>query len=534
MSPQDEIARLRALVAEHERNSRKSRWILRQLLGKITGFPRDVTARFRNSLRKKRERAAFAQAMSASTVPAGAGTEQTDCPGPVPTPRPPFFHVHPSHQDNFLATLTQDERAKSALAEMETFCGSAEMVAQIAAAAAIDPEVGSLNGYESGYLSPWHDGEWREFQRILQRLPQGPFDSVVLVPFGKLGGADLVGGLLASAVADRGRTLIIRTDRPDWDRPDWYPADVPTIDISADFATLTNRTRALYLLLQHIGARSIFNVNSRLAFDTFVEYGARLAFSSRLHAYYFCADRDHAGNEVGYPIWYFANILQHLSVAMIDTASLAHDLTERYCLPDSLSSRLRTIYTPTRIATRSTSLAKAQIASSPGRSGPRIFWGGRLDRQKRFDLVIALARLMPDVQFDCWGKAVLDAPPDLAHLPANLTLHPPFADYADLPLTEADGWLYTSDWDGLPTILIDLGAMGMPIVASSVGGVPELIDEATGWPVDPAEGLKGYERAVRQMLQNADDRQARAEALQALVARRHAPDLYRRTIAEFC
>lgn len=532
MDQQDDIARLRAIIADYERKSRKTRWLVQQLFGKIRSFPRDLAARLRNSRRKKRERKAFAQVMATGRPAQPVIAAQTPATLPQETPRAPFFHIYPERHRDFLTTLERDEPSRIALGRMEQFCGGAEMVALVAAAAAIEPEVGSLSGYEASYLSPWHDGDYAAYRAVLQRLPEGPFDAVVLVPFGKLGGADLVAGVLADALAARGRTLILRTDLPDWDRPDWYPAEAVSLDISAEFATLQNRPRALYLLLQHIGAPRVFNVNSRLGFDMLVDYGARLAVSARLHAYYFCADRDLAGNEAGYPVWYFANILPHLSAAMFDTVDLARTLTDRFVLPADLLPRMRTIYTPARQPVRPVPLAEEQIARRAGRTQPRILWAGRLDRQKRFDLVLALARAMPDVQFDCWGKAVLDAPPDLSALPANLAMHAPFADYDDLPLAEADGWLYTSDWDGLPTILIELGAMGMPIVASAVGGVPELIDGTTGWPVLPAEGIEGYERALRQMLADDDGRRARAEALQARVAERHAPETYRRAIAE--
>lgn len=54
-----------------------------------------------------------------------------------------------------------------------------------------------------------------------------------------------------------------------------------------------------------------------------------------------------------------------------------------------------------------------------------------LDRlwQKRFDLLFEVAREMPHVDFLCWGKAVLDAPPDLEDLPVNIQLQKPFMSY---------------------------------------------------------------------------------------------------------
>ncbi len=44
----------------------------------------------------------------------------------------------------------------------------------------------------------------------------------------------------------------------------------------------------------------------------------------------------------------------------------------------------------------------------PGRR-PQVFWAGRWDRQKRIDLLLEVARRMPDVDFRMWGEPVLHA-----------------------------------------------------------------------------------------------------------------------------
>ena len=171
------------------------------------------------------------------------------------------------------------------------------------------------------------------------------------------------------------------------------------------------------------------------------------------------------------------------------------------------------------------------MAATPRRRRKRVLWAGRFDRQKRFDLVMEIARQMPEVDFDCWGKAVLNAPPDLSDLPPNVTINGPFKTYDDLPLTQSDGWLYTSAWDGLPTILIELASKGLPVVASAVGGVPELIDNVTGWPVGPDASVGDYCAAIRDMLASPDQRVARARALQTRARTRHSRANFRSALA---
>ena len=175
-------------------------------------------------------------------------------------------------------------------------------------------------------------------------------------------------------------------------------------------------------------------------------------------------------------------------------------------------------------------MVKLQVSGRSLRARARFLWAGRLDKQKRFDLLLQIAAQMPDVDFDCWGKAVLDAPPNLDNLPQNVRLHAPFTSYDELPLTDADGWIYTSAWDGLPTILIECAALGVPIAASAVGGVPELIDETTGWPVREHDDAQAYVSALRDMLRDDGARLAKVEALQQRVRTRHTPVAYARVV----
>jgi glycosyltransferase involved in cell wall biosynthesis len=322
------------------------------------------------------------------------------------------------------------------------------------------------------------------------------------MPFCKLGGADFVAGVLTSTLSQAGRVLVLRTDAADWARPDWFPDVVETVDLSDYFGPLDapTRMRMLYELIVKIRPKSVYNINSRLAFETFERYGERLALVTHLHAYYFCADRTPEGVEVGYPVWYFSKILPVLTTALIDNNALAQQLIERFNLTGAYREKVRVVYTPSISILPSRPIAAEQIDRAAKRPRRRILWAGRLDRQKRFDLVKAIANLLPDVDFDCWGKAVLDSAPDLSSLPPNMTLNDPFKTYDDLPLRNADGWLYTSGWDGIPTILIELAALGVPIVASAVGGVPEVIDETTGWPLDETATAEDYARAINAML----------------------------------
>lgn len=522
-----------------DRAAPSSRWLIRQLGDKVRHFPRDFLRRLRRSKRKRRAAARLLTPPPSLAPPSGDALPSLAAPDGGPEPSGnlsggmiPFLQIAGGRKMEFFKLHLTRPEFRANVDAMESYFRSGLMAKHCAQAVALDPAVGAMNGRELNYCAPWHDAEYNSILRARRLIPSGPYDAVILMPFGKLGGADFVAGVLAHALSSSLRTLILRTEAPDWERPDWYPESVASVDLSAALSSLRDKPRALYALLQEIAPKRIYNVNSRLGFEMLDRFSERLATQFRLYAYYFCADRSPEGVEAGYPVSFFANIVPHLQAALIDTKFLADALTERYALPRELKAKLLTIYTPAVTPEPDAPVVKAQLASREKRQRPKLLWAGRLDRQKRFDLLLKIAEAMPDVDFECWGKAVLDAAPDLGRLPANVTLRAPFKTYADLPLDASDGWIYTASWDGLPTILIELAALGMPIAASAVGGVPELIDEETGWPVRAPEDVKAYVTALRAMLGDAGARLRKVEALQARVRKRHTAEAYARRILD--
>ena len=85
---------------------------------------------------------------------------------------------------------------------------------------------------------------------------------------------------------------------------------------------------------------------------------------------------------------------------------------------------------------------------------------------------------------------------------------------------------------GLPTILIELAVAGTPIVASAVGGVPELVDGDTGWPVTEVDDPQAYVQALRAMIDAPTERMLRAERLRERAWARHSQSACDRVLAE--
>lgn len=103
----------------------------------------------------------------------------------------------------------------------------------------------------------------------------------------------------------------------------------------------------------------------------------------------------------------------------------------------------------------------------------------RLDPPKRFDLFLEVARFLPQYNFIWIGnKRQID------NLPENVKClgEIPFAkQYYSI----SDICILLSDYEGLPVTIIEAMSYGKPVVASNVGGIPEIVsNDKNGYVVD--------------------------------------------------
>jgi glycosyltransferase involved in cell wall biosynthesis len=79
-------------------------------------------------------------------------------------------------------------------------------------------------------------------------------------------------------------------------------------------------------------------------------------------------------------------------------------------------------------------------------------------------------------------------------------------------MSAADGYVMSSAWEGMPIVLLEAAAAGLPIVATRVGGNQEVVQhEETGFLVPPhdSEALAGA--MLRLMALPDNDRRALGE-----------------------
>jgi glycosyltransferase involved in cell wall biosynthesis len=143
------------------------------------------------------------------------------------------------------------------------------------------------------------------------------------------------------------------------------------------------------------------------------------------------------------------------------------------------------------VAQSSRARGRAALGVDPG--GLRIGWVGRLIPIKGPDVFVdALARL--DGVGD-WSVSVIGDGPELERsrelvrtkaLDSRVTFHGGIADAAPL-FSAFDLLVLSSRSEGTPMVVLEAMASGVPVVATAVGGVPDMLGADGGWLVPPAE-----------------------------------------------
>ncbi|MEU1968596.1 glycosyltransferase family 4 protein [Micromonospora sediminicola] len=186
------------------------------------------------------------------------------------------------------------------------------------------------------------------------------------------------------------------------------------------------------------------------------------------------------------------------------------DLVERAAALGATDARLAPVAAPTLPAPRR---RRAAVRAEFGVTGdrPLILSVGRLHPQKRYDVLIdAAARWRtrtpaPAVVIAGSGPAYLPLAARISAARAPVTLLGHRTDVADL-LAGADLAVVTSDWEARQLFAQEALRAGVPLVATAVGGLPELVGDAA--VLVPPGDVDAVDAAVRELL---DDAPRRAE-----------------------
>lgn len=402
----------------------------------------------------------------------------------------------------------------------------------------IDPSV-SWTAHRVLSLPVWQahdDGYAAHIEAALDGIG-GRGHALVMVPWLGVGGADLVALNYAKALNESksyaGRVTILATSLPERSMRELIPDSLNFVQLDERWLDLDPgmRSRLIAQLLVLARPELIVSVNCHHLTEAMPVYARQILDGTRLYMTLFAFDRIGPGFPTN-PITddshrEYLDLVDGLITDNTTTAALIDDIL---AVPED---RRLVHRQPAMDEVPEVNLASAAYRDeefSPEHPF-RLLWPHRLDGEKRPDVLVKLARELerrgiPAV-IDVWGQRVLTSDGDtLLHDldGAGVVYRGPYqGGLAALPVEDYHALLLTSQSEGLPLVLVQSLLLSIPVIASGIGGVPDIIlDEETGLLVAGPDDIAGYADAVESLIADPARRRALIERGHQFASEKHS------------
>lgn len=308
---------------------------------------------------------------------------------------------------------------------------------------------------------------------------------VLLIPHLMVGGADryVVDLLDIMRREGKGPILVIVTEAPKADSHNWHEKETfrlyrdETVIFWHDLCgEVYYEPSYLAFFMNYIRPKMIIASNSRLGLEMIVRYGLGLSSFSRLLTTYFSLGLPGLGVTWGTR---YARATAPFALAITDNHPTGQRLLD-WCRKISgpgvrvIPSRVEAI-SEARFDARVKARARSACRRSPAKSW---LWISRLERLKGTKVLAALATLRPDDTFSVFGP--------LQEPLGEQGLEQPNVRYGGvLPSVSGgnfdtyDGFVFTSLFEGLPLIALEMSQHAIPMVLADVGGLRDTFDDTS-------------------------------------------------------
>jgi glycosyltransferase involved in cell wall biosynthesis len=330
--------------------------------------------------------------------------------------------------------------------------------------------------------------------------------------------------LAAEKAADLEDVLVVVTDCSTITCADWLPAGTRVVNLAELQTKLTvNDKGSLFSrIIAASGADTVHIFNSPRAHAAVAYYCEHYQKPSSKIYSYLCGYEIYADqNFAGFNDGALREAAPHLDLIITDNNRLRETMKNRYQHVANIETKAVTCYQPL------TTALHAELSSGPTKQinftkRQKVVWASRIDPTKRPDILAKIAQCLPEVHFEVYGYS--SSGYDFSYLRklSNIKLMGEYSDFSQISKDDKAMFLYTSDADGMPNVLLEAIASGLPIIAPDVGGIRELITDNSGWLVRRFDDIGDYVRLIKHVLAYPDEANDRCLRAQALLKQRHS------------
>jgi glycosyltransferase involved in cell wall biosynthesis len=382
-----------------------------------------------------------------------------------------------------------------------------------------------------------------DFQALLSGVPDAP-STVLVIPHLVVGGAETYACNLLDALlaVNKGPVLVIVTDQTAEESQGWEQLPhlalfrtVPLIFWN-DFVDPGGHRRDIILacFVNALRPKRLIVINSRIGLDAVARFGRALSQTMQIVCAYFSMEIESLGAPFGCR---FARHTWPFSCSLTDNSPMAEQLRALFGdLPGPGVTVLPSRVTPADNATFADRL-EARHARSRSRSGPRRWlWISRVHLHKGTALLRDIANLCPNDQFDVFGP--LDSSlVELGLILSNIAYRGFLPDLVDARFDDYDGFLFTSLFEGMPIVVLEMSQHAIPMVLAEVGGLRDTFDDGSvifvqHRPTEP-ETAAAFVRALDQVaVMEPGQVLSMVQAARERVTARHGSAAYASQVAD--
>ena len=139
----------------------------------------------------------------------------------------------------------------------------------------------------------------------------------------------------------------------------------------------------------------------------------------------------------------------------------------------------------------------------------RVLFVGWVTAMKGCREILEVARQLPEADFALIGPIMADMQTHLQKRPANVTLYGTLEHLEVLrEMCASDVFLFPSFTEGFPNAVLEAMSVGLPVVATRVGAIPEMIEDGKGGLLFEHADIASLVRAIRTLMDDASLRVA--------------------------
>ena len=181
----------------------------------------------------------------------------------------------------------------------------------------------------------------------------------------------------------------------------------------------------------------------------------------------------------------------------------------------------------------------APVRGDGSRQSHRLLSVGRLEPQKGFDVLLRAMAIVrgrvPEARLSIAGeggeRAALEDLIDTLGLEENVTLLGRREDVPEL-MREATALVHPARWEGFGLVLLEAMREGLPVIATRVGAIPEVVEDGVTGRLVPPDDPGALAAVIVELLQDPAACAAAGEAGFARLTVRFSPDRMARETAE--